>query len=117
MKTKKPFRTNSIFTAIVIASAAGCAAPASSDHTASEEVVSVGEALIGDHLSGISDADFSDAEASFKAVEDIDDGLGPIFNERACGNCHSQGAVGGAGAQIERRFGRFDSNKFNPLAN
>ena len=47
----------------------------------------------------------------------IDDGVGPIFNLNACGGCHTNGAIGGAGEQIERRFGRFDNGVFNPLAN
>ena len=73
--------------------------------------------VIGDRLSGISDEDFAEAEDAFAEVEGIADGLGPIFNEAACGNCHTQGALGGAGVQIERRFGRFDDGRFNPLEN
>src|SRR5260221_2405885 len=73
--------------------------------------------LIGDHLRGISDTDFSASKAAFVTVETVDDGLGPIFNDAGCGNCHDLGAVGGAGDPIERRFGRFDSGVFNPLAN
>ncbi|HEX4473734.1 MAG TPA: di-heme oxidoredictase family protein [Polyangiaceae bacterium] len=72
---------------------------------------------LGGHLSGISDADFADFQTSFANVETVDDGLGPIFNDRACGNCHDLGAAGGAGDAIERRFGRFDKGVFNPLAN
>ncbi|HSR96954.1 MAG TPA: di-heme oxidoredictase family protein [Kofleriaceae bacterium] len=75
------------------------------------------EAANGDPLAGISAADFAAAKAAFVTVEGLDDGLGPIFNEKACGNCHTQGAVGGAGVQIERRFGRFDNGVFNSLAN
>ncbi len=62
---------------------------------------------LGSHLPGISDAAFAAAEANFNAAEGITDGLGPIFNERACGNCHDNGAPGGAGENIERRFGTF----------
>jgi hypothetical protein len=71
----------------------------------------------GDPLPGISAADFADAKKAFQTVEELDDGLGPIFNEKACGNCHTQGGIGGAGVQIERRFGRFDNGVFNSLAN
>jgi CxxC motif-containing protein (DUF1111 family) len=74
-------------------------------------------AVAGDPLPGITAADFAEAKAAFATVEGIDDGLGPIFNERGCGVCHTQGAVGGAGVQIERRFGRFDSTgHFDSLA-
>jgi len=71
----------------------------------------------GDPLPGITSMDFATAKTHFQTVEGLDDGLGPIFNEKACGNCHTQGAIGGAGVQIERRFGRFDNGIFNSLAN
>src|SRR5678815_1231647 len=71
----------------------------------------------GDALPGISATDFAAAKAAFQTVEGLDDGLGPIFNEKACGNCHTEGATGGAGVQIERRFGRFDNGIFNSLSN
>ncbi len=71
----------------------------------------------GDPLPGITAAEFAEAKAAFSAVEGLDDGLGPVFNERGCGVCHTQGAIGGAGVQIERRFGRFDNGLFNGLAN
>lgn len=74
-------------------------------------------AVPGDPLPGITAADFAEARTAFATVEDVDDGLGPIFNEKACGNCHTQGAVGGAGVQIERRFGRFVNGVFDSLAN
>jgi CxxC motif-containing protein (DUF1111 family) len=76
---------------------------------------------IGDALPGTDAAGFAEAKAAFVAVEELADGLGPIFNERACGNCHTQGAIGGAGTQIERRFGTtflfFGVPIFDPLAN
>ena len=75
------------------------------------------QGLVGDHLRGISDADFAEVKAAFVAVEGADDGVGPIFNDVACGNCHFQGAIGGASDIVERRFGRFDNGVFNPLAN
>jgi CxxC motif-containing protein (DUF1111 family) len=75
---------------------------------------------IGDPLPN-APAGFADAKAAFVTVETQADGLGPIFNEKACGNCHTQGATGGAGVQIERRFGTFFNFfgvlLFDPLAN
>src|SRR6266545_4510667 len=71
--------------------------------------------LIGDSLPGITAADFQIARDAFNAVEELEDGLGPIFNEQGCGNCHTQGAQGGAGVQIERRFGRFIDGRFDPM--
>jgi CxxC motif-containing protein (DUF1111 family) len=94
--------------------AAGCGA-ASED----EGLGSTAQAVIGDFLPGLQvDADvLAEAEDVFGDFEDINDGVGPIFNAQACGQCHSNGAMGGAGEQIERRFGRFDNGLFNPLAN
>ena len=76
-------------------------------------------AVIGDRLPGLQgDADLlAEANDAFNTFEDANDGLGPIFNAQACGQCHTNGAIGGAGEQIERRFGRFDNGVFNPLAN
>src|SRR3954466_9790561 len=74
-------------------------------------------AVAGDPLPGIPAADFAEAKAAFATVEGLDDGLGPIFNEKACGNCHTQGSIGGAGVQIERRFGKFVNGVFDDLAN
>lgn len=74
------------------------------------------QSLIGDALAGITATDFAAAKAAFNTVEGLDDGLGPIFNEKACGNCHTQGAPGGAGVQIERRFGTFVNGLFKSLS-
>jgi CxxC motif-containing protein (DUF1111 family) len=70
---------------------------------------------LGSSLPGISAADFAAARANFAATEALPDGLGPIFNERGCGNCHNVGAIGGAGEPIERRFGRFVGGIFDPF--
>ena len=83
---------------------------------ATAAITAIGDALPGTDLVG-----FAEAKAAFVTVEEITDGLGPIFNERGCGNCHTQGAIGGAGTQIERRFGTtfnfFGIQLFDPLAN
>src|ERR1043166_7105592 len=100
---------------------AGCAAPPDDDSDGEDVTFSSVDqeitAVAGDALPGTDPAVFAAALAAFKTVEGLDDGLGPIFNEKACGNCHTQGATGGAGVQIERRFGRFDNGIFNSLAN
>ena len=84
-----------------------------------DDTTSVVSAVIGDRLPGLQgDADLlAEANDAFNTFEDANDGLGPIFNAQACGQCHTNGAIGGAGEQIERRFGRFDNGVFNPLGN
>jgi CxxC motif-containing protein (DUF1111 family) len=97
---------------------AGCAADPADEP--GDTLLSTNEASItatGDPLPGISATDFAAAKAAFATVEAVTDGLGPVFNEKACGNCHTQGSIGGAGVQIERRFGRFDNGLFNSLSN
>jgi len=103
---------------------AGCTANADSadDDAASGVAAQAVTAAIGDPLPGIDPTGFATAKAAFATVEELPDGLGPIFNEKACGNCHTQGATGGAGVQIERRFGTTFRNGngqtvFEPLAN
>ena len=93
---------------------AGCASDPVEDEPL--DLAATQQGLVGDQLGGISSADFAEAKAAFATVEDIDDGLGPVFNEKGCGNCHTQGAIGGAGVQIERRFGRFVNGAFNELS-
>jgi CxxC motif-containing protein (DUF1111 family) len=71
--------------------------------------------LLGDALPGTNAAAFAEARDAFNASENATDGLGPIFNERGCGSCHQNGAVGGAGQQIESRFGRLVNNVFDGM--
>jgi len=96
--------------------AAGCS---SSSADIDESIVAEQANLVGAFLPGLQvDAELlEEARDAFAAVENINEGVGPIFNESACGNCHSNGAMGGAGENIERRFGRFVNGAFDPLAN
>jgi hypothetical protein len=77
---------------------------------------SIGEASLGAALPGTNSSQFSAAAANFGQTEVQGDGLGPIFNERSCGACHSVGALGGAGQNIERRYGTLTNGVFNSLA-
>ena len=92
--------------------AAGCA-------DLSSDTTSTHSAAIGDNLPGLKSAEAScwRAREAFLAAEGIGDGVGPIFNLNACGGCHTNGAMGGAGEQIERRFGRFVNGIFDALEN
>ncbi len=72
---------------------------------------------LGDALPGTNATAFAEAKAAFNTSENAADGLGPIFNERGCGTCHQNGAIGGAGQQIEQRYGTLTNGVFDPLAN
>src|SRR5262245_9967303 len=113
-------RALAVFSGVAISGGigAGCADQPGEDElvefSSAEQAI---EAVAGDPLPGADAAGFAEAKAAFVTVEALEDGLGPVFNEKACGNCHTQGAIGGAGVQIERRFGRFVNGAFDSLAN
>jgi len=77
------------------------------------EPLAIEIAAIGDPLPGM--GDLAEATEAFASEEEIDEGLGPIFNETGCGVCHGIPVLGGAGTQIERRFGRIANGVFDAL--
>src|SRR5262245_15365816 len=85
-----------------------------------EDIFVESSAVLGDRIPGGStnDENFAAFKANFQAEEELDEGLGPIFNAEGCAVCHDAGAIGGASAtRIERRYGRFVNGVFDPLAN
>lgn len=120
MKHKSALRRSTVpLSGAVLASCSIAFGTASCGEASEERVGSVAQSLIGDTVPGlVGDADLLDeARDAFAAVEGLADGVGPIFNQSACGGCHVNGALGGAGENIERRFGRFANGAFNTLAN
>src|SRR4051794_8561160 len=95
--------------AMMLAGAIGCGN--ATDDTASEQ------GALGEALPGTNATTFNAARANFGLTETQQDGLGPIFNERSCSACHSNGTTGGAGQNIERRYGTLTNGVFNGLAN
>ena len=61
-------------------------------------------------------AAFVDGLGEFENVETPEGGLGPIFNNTSCANCHTTPAIGGASTLAVTRFGRMDKGVFDPLA-
>ena len=60
---------------------------------------------------------FNAGKSEFETVETVDDGIGPVFNDVSCANCHNVGATGGGSAILETRFGTTGSDgKFDPLS-
>jgi len=82
------------------------------DRTASA-LTSLGDPLPG--LDATQTGLFEDGLDAFNEVETVADGLGPVFNERACGNCHNVGASGGSGIQFEVRAGHLTGTTFDSL--
>jgi len=57
---------------------------------------------------------FTAGQIAFAEVEEVDDGLGPVFNEASCASCHTA-PVGGTTGRLETRFGRTANGMFDPL--
>src|SRR3989442_8338797 len=61
---------------------------------------------------------FTAGRDEFAAVEAVDEGLGPVFNEASCQTCHlgPRTAVGGTTGPVETRFRRTRSDgTFDPM--
>jgi CxxC motif-containing protein (DUF1111 family) len=59
---------------------------------------------------------FNAGKTEFQSVETLEEGVGPVFNDVSCANCHSVPAVGGGSARLETRFGRLKANgEFDPM--
>lgn len=106
------FDVKRVAVAALLLGAAGLAAACGG---VDEELGRSEQALLGDALPGTNSAAFAEAREAFAASENAVDGLGPIFNERGCGTCHQNGALGGAGQQIEARYGRLVNGLFDAM--
>jgi len=52
-------------------------------------------------------ARFNDGRTAFRKLESVESGLGPVFNEPFCADCHdSPPAIGGTNQHLETRFGK-----------
>src|SRR6202051_903983 len=49
-------------------------------------------------------------QQSYEMQHDVDSGLGPVFNGRACAECHQNPVSGGASQFTELRVGHLDAN-------
>ncbi len=59
---------------------------------------------------------FNDGKTEFESVETVDEGVGPVFNDVSCANCHNVAAIGGGSAILETRFGATAADgTFDPL--
>jgi CxxC motif-containing protein (DUF1111 family) len=51
---------------------------------------------------------FKKAKAKFEEREEIEEGLGPVFNAQSCGECHQTPVTGGISQITELRAGHYD---------
>ena len=60
----------------------------------------------------ISQKSYDDFRATFNEVEGVEDGLGPVFNDTSCGNCHNVPVAGGSSDTLETRAGKLVDGVF-----
>ena len=60
--------------------------------------------------------DFADNQATFEEQEEVTNGLGPVYNDKSCANCHQNPVTGGVSQISELRVGHTDGagNFVNP---
>ena len=75
----------------------------------------IGDAVPG--LTGTLATNFMVGGATFQTVYYPAQGLGPIYNNSSCANCHNYPASGGGGSSMVMRFGLNANGVFNPLTN
>jgi CxxC motif-containing protein (DUF1111 family) len=87
---------------------------ASTFHVAAQRgVVNTAQPLDG--LSPALTAAFSAGARTFVKRYTMADGLGPVFNDDSCADCHRAPAIGGASNRLVTRFGRDADGFFDPL--
>jgi CxxC motif-containing protein (DUF1111 family) len=67
------------------------------------------------NLTGSLNSNFTTGAASFQTVFYPSTGLGPIYNDSSCSNCHNFPVFGGGGSDLVTRFGETTNGVFNPL--
>src|SRR5262245_29683365 len=82
-------------------------------HSSPPPPPSFGDPLLG--LTAEQLAAFFAGKAAFEEEEDVDEGLGPVFNENGCAVCHNVGGTGGGSTRRETRFGRTVNGVFDSL--
>jgi|SRR5215471_18064447 len=53
---------------------------------------------------------FAPEQQIYERIHDVNSGLGPVFNGRACAECHQNSVSGGASQFTELRVGHKDAN-------
>jgi CxxC motif-containing protein (DUF1111 family) len=60
---------------------------------------------------------FNEGKTEFETVETVAEGVGPVFNDTSCANCHNVAATGGGSSTMETRFGATaPDGSFDPLS-
>src|SRR5262245_15826346 len=81
--------------------------PAAVDRAAEVTLAEEEEGEDGPPLAGLTAAELAAFDAGkvvFARFFDEDSGLGPLFNEASCGECHEDPGLGGGGDEVENHF-------------
>src|SRR5439155_12487215 len=60
----------------------------------------------------VTQTQFDQDRKIFKEQDDVDEGLGPVYNAQSCGECHQNPVTGGISQVSELRAGFFDGRVF-----
>lgn len=86
--------------------------------SANQSVATYFSSNIGDpvpNLTSTLTTNFTTGSASFQTVYYPSTGLGPVYNNASCANCHNFPVAGGGGSSLLTRFGSSTNGVFNPL--
>lgn len=128
MKCQKTFTGIGAISAIGLFVTGACGGSGTADIAGEADLTIVTEDLsvpaytLGASLRNLSGGDqklFDDGRTVFATAEEPDEGLGPVFNGESCAQCHSRGAVGGAGSDLSltrvTRIGGIVNGKYSDL--
>lgn len=65
----------------------------------------------------LSQSQFDEFAGTFKETDDATKGLGPLFNDIGCANCHNNPVTGGGSSVLEKRAGSLVNGVFVPHRN
>lgn len=57
----------------------------------------------------LDDTEFAEVKGAFEEVDQIDDGLGPVYNAQSCAECHQNPITGGISQITELRVGHLNA--------
>ena len=121
MSVLHPFATASplLFISFVVAACAGADTEAQDLESAADRsaitAAAITEAPTGyDGLTNgfANQADMDAAADVFRQIDQVEDGLGPVYNATSCAACHNTPVVGGSSDVLELRVGHFDGTRF-----
>jgi CxxC motif-containing protein (DUF1111 family) len=102
-------------TSVMAQSSVDCDAPAVSCLSIQEAATGFDDSSI--NTSFVTDADHHQDQLTFDQVDEIPQGLGPVYNAQSCRECHKNTVSGGSSQILELRAGVIDEGTgafFNP---